>query len=195
VDDRRRALLDDLARAGREHDALQPDRLARWRNVEPETGALLALLVHATGARRLLELGTSNGISSIWLGDAAQAVGGELRSLEIDPDRAAAGRANIDAAGLGDVVTVDVADAGEALRGFADEAFDLVFLDSERGPYPGYWPDLVRTVRRGGLLAVDNAISHAGELVGFRAVVDADARVVSSLVPVGAGVLLVVRLT
>ena len=192
-DPERRAFADQLYAASREHDARQPDRLARWRNVEPETAELLAVLVRATRARRLLEIGTSNGYSTIWLGDAAQATGGELVSLEIEPARTALARENVARAGVGDVVTLRTEDAGQALRGFADDAFDLVFLDAERDAYVGYWPDLVRTLAAAGLLAVDNVLSHAAELVDFRALVDSDARVTQALVPIGAGVLLIVK--
>jgi predicted O-methyltransferase YrrM len=81
----------------------------------------------------------------------------------------------------------------QALAAFDDDAFDVVFLDAERPAYPGYWPELVRTLAPGGLLAVDNVLSHAGEVEPFRRLVGADERVTQALVPIGAGVLLVVR--
>ena len=65
--------LDGLWASGREHDAELPDRTQRLRNVEPETARMLAVLVRATGARRVLELGTSNGYSTLWLADATAA--------------------------------------------------------------------------------------------------------------------------
>src|SRR6202012_5570098 len=74
----RRAFLDELYAHGREHDARHEDRLARLRNVEPETAELLGVLVRALGARRVLEIGTSNGHSTLWLADAAEAVGGQV---------------------------------------------------------------------------------------------------------------------
>jgi predicted O-methyltransferase YrrM len=77
------ALLDELYAAGREHDAQQADRLARLRNLEPETGELLALLVRATGAQRVLELGTSNGYSTLWLAAAVRDTGGTVTSVEL----------------------------------------------------------------------------------------------------------------
>jgi predicted O-methyltransferase YrrM len=194
VDDReRRAFADELYAAGRDHDARHADRLARWRNVEPETAELLGVLIRAKQARRVLEIGTSNGYSTIWLGDAVQATGGALVTLEIEPERTALARENVARAGLGDAVELRTEDAGAALGAFPDGAFDLVFLDSERDAYVGYWPDLVRTLAPAGLLAVDNVISHESELVDFRAVVDADERVARALVPIGAGVLLIVR--
>jgi predicted O-methyltransferase YrrM len=192
-DTRRRAFADELYAAGREHDASEPDRLRRWRNVEPETAELLGVLVRAKQARRVLEIGTSNGYSTIWLGDAAEATGGTVVTLEIDPARSALAAEHVARAGLRDRVDLRTGDAARALAEFPDAAFDLVFLDAERDAYAGYWPDLVRTLAPAGLLAVDNVISHAGELVVFRATVDADDRVTRALVPIGAGVLLVVR--
>jgi len=189
----RRAIADALYAAGREHDAARPDRLDRFRNVEPETAELLGVLVRARAAPRVLEIGTSNGYSTIWLADAVQATNGSLVSLEIDPARTALAREHLARAGLEDVADLRTADAREALAAFADDAFDVVFLDAERPAYPGYWPDLVRTLAPGGLLAVDNVLSHAAEVEAFRGIVAADERVTPALVPIGAGVLLVVR--
>jgi O-methyltransferase len=93
-------LLDELYARGREHDERQADRLDRWRNVEPDTARLLALLIRALAPRRLLELGTSNGYSTIWLAEAARGVGGSLTSVEIDPARTAQARENLERAGL-----------------------------------------------------------------------------------------------
>ena len=73
VDDRVAAVLEELHRRGVEHDAARADRLQRLRNVEPDSARVLALLVRATGARRLLEIGTSNGYSTVWLADAGAA--------------------------------------------------------------------------------------------------------------------------
>lgn len=84
MDEELTSLLDDLYARGRVHDAGQADRLHRWRNLEPETARLLAVLVRALPPRRMLELGTSNGYSTIWLADAARAVGVRLTSVDID---------------------------------------------------------------------------------------------------------------
>ena len=189
---RRRAIADEVLAAARAHDAAQSDRLARFRNVEPETAELLGVLVRATRARRVLELGTSNGYSTIWLADAVEATAGALKSVEIDPARTAMARANLGRAGLAaELVTGDVA---ETLRTSADGAWDLVFLDAERPGYAGYWPELVRALRPdGGLLAVDNVLSHAAEVAEVTALIAAEPAVTTVLVPVGAGLRLVVR--
>jgi predicted O-methyltransferase YrrM len=193
MNDDRRALLEDLYAESRAHDATQSDRLARFRNVEPPTAELLAVLVRSAHARRVLEIGTSNGYSTIWLADAAEATGGRLLSLEIDPARTALAHDNVKRAGLGSVADLRTGDAGEALRSFADAEWDLIFLDSERDAYVAYWPDLARILAPGGLLVVDNVISHAHELVEFDGLVRGDPGFVVAQVPVGAGALLAVK--
>jgi predicted O-methyltransferase YrrM len=193
MDSTRQTFLDELYAHGRAYDSQREDRLQRLRNVEPETAELLGVLVRAMRATRVLEIGTSNGYSTIWLADAVAATCGSLVSLEVDPARTAMAREHVARAGLADVADLRAADAGEALAAFGESAFDVVFLDAERPAYPGYWPDLVRTLAPGGLLAVDNVLSHAGEVEPFRRLVEADERVTPALVPVGAGVLLVVR--
>jgi predicted O-methyltransferase YrrM len=184
-------LLDDLHREGRAHDAGHEDRQLRLRNLEPETGALLNLLLRTSGARSVLELGTSNGYSTIWLGEAVAANGGRLSSVEMDPERAAQAARNLARAGLSEVVDLHVSDAALVLAQTPSDSVDVVFLDAERPEYPAYWDDLVRILRRPGLLAIDNVISHAHELAAFRAVVDADDRALSAVDATGSGVLFV----
>jgi predicted O-methyltransferase YrrM len=189
----RRELLTELEAHGREHDAAREDRRDRLRNVEPETAAMISVLVRALRARRLLELGTSNGYSTIWLGDAAEGHGGHVVSVDVDDGRHAQARENIARAGLQDTVELRLEDAGETLAGLPDAACDFIFLDAERPAYVGYWPDLVRVLAAPGLLLVDNAISHAEEMSAFRAVAEDDDRVEVALLAVGAGVLAVAR--
>ncbi|MDX6731781.1 MAG: hypothetical protein QOC54_1729 [Baekduia sp.] len=152
---------------------------------------MLNLLLRTSGARSVLELGTSNGYSTIWLGEAVAANGGRLSSVEMDPERAAAAARNLARAGLSEVVDLHVSDAALVLAQTPPDSVDVVFLDAERPDYPAYWDDLVRILRRPGLLAIDNAVSHAGELQAFRAVVEADERALSALDATGAGVLFV----
>jgi predicted O-methyltransferase YrrM len=188
----RRAIVAEVLAASRAHDAEQTDRLARFRNVEPETAELLGVLVRATRARRILELGTSNGYSTLWLADAAEATGGAVTSVEIDAERTAMAAANLARAGL--AAELRTQDAGAVLRDAPADAWDLVFLDAERPAYADYWPDLLRTLRpAGGLLAIDNVISHADEVAAVTAIVEAEPAVTTTLVPIGAGLRLVVR--
>jgi len=193
MDDTRQTFLDELYAHGRAFDSKHEDRLQRLRNVEPETAELLGVLVRSMQAKRVLEIGTSNGYSTIWLGDAAEAVDGTVLSLEIEAERTAQAQDNLRHAGVADRVELRTQDAAEALRSFADDAFDLVFLDAERPLYAGYWPELIRVMRPNGLLVVDNTLSHAKELVEFSELVYGSPEVTSTLVTVGAGVMLIVK--
>jgi predicted O-methyltransferase YrrM len=187
----RRAVADALLSASRDHDAAQEDRLPRYRNLEPESAELLGVLVRALAPQALLELGTSNGYSTLWLADAAEAVGGELVSVEIDPARTEQARAQLERAGL--AADLRVGDAGEVLRESGDAAWDFVFLDAERPAYAGYWPDLLRVLAPGGLLVIDNVISHAEQVAEVTSLIEAEPSVASALVSIGAGLRVVVR--
>lgn len=188
----RRRLADQLYAVSMEHDRAHADRLERFRNVEPPTAELLGVLIRAAGARRVLELGTSNGYSTIWLADAAQAIDGSVTSVEIDPERSAQARENLRSAGLEQFVELRVQDAADALATSQGHSWEFIFLDAERPAYPDYWPHLRRALAPRGLLVVDNVISHAEEVADFRALITADATVTEALVPTGAGALLVV---
>jgi predicted O-methyltransferase YrrM len=187
----RRALAAEILAAAREHDAAQADRLDRYRVLEPETAELLAFLVRATGSRRALEIGTSIGYSTLWLADAAEDVGGTLVSVEVDPARTEQARANLERAGL--TADLRVQDAADTLRESPDAEWDLVFLDAERPAYAGYWPEVLRTLRPGGVVAIDNVLSHADEVVDVLALIAAEPAVTSTLVPIGAGLELALR--
>jgi predicted O-methyltransferase YrrM len=186
----RRAIAAEVFAAGREYDAAQSNRLSRLRNVEPETAELLGVLVRATRARRILEVGTSNGHSTLWLADAAEAVGGHVETLDIDPRRTESARANLGRAGLDKLVSCRTVGAAQALAEHPDAAWDFVFLDAERPEYPAYWPNLRRTLAPGATLAIDNAISHGSELQSFNRLLGDDERVTTALVPIGAGLIL-----
>jgi len=100
---------------------------------------------------------------------------------------------NFARSGLGSAIQQVHDDAGSILARAEEAAFDLIFLDSERDQYQGWWPDVKRVLRPGGLLVVDNALSHAEELASFFAIVRADHQFITSLVPVGNGEFLAVR--
>jgi predicted O-methyltransferase YrrM len=189
VNRERRAIADELYEAGRDYDSRQPNRLSRLRNLQPDTAALLAVLVRGTHARRILEIGTSNGYSTLWLTDAAQATDGHVESLDIDPRRSEQARDNLVRAGLDDRATCRTASAAQALTEYPDGAWDLIFLDAERAEYTGYWSNVRRTLAPGGAVAVDNAILHAPDLSGLSRLLDDDPRLTTVLVPIGEGLI------
>lgn len=180
-------LLEELEAFGNAHDEAAGKDGMRMLNITADTGAFLSVLVRATRARRVLEIGTSNAYSTMWLADAAQAVGGAVTTIELSPDKVAMARENVARSGLAAVIEQVEADAGAWLAAAADASSDLVFLDSARSHYLAWWPDLRRVLRAGGLLVVDNASSHAHEMADFVQAVNSDAAFTTSLVPVGKG--------
>jgi predicted O-methyltransferase YrrM len=162
--------LKDLYTDGVAHDAAQPNRLLKRRNLERDSAELLTLVVRILTARMVVEIGTSNGYSTIWLADAAVGTGGRVVSVDTAPaDEARANLALAEAAqsGLTKRVELRQEDGGAYLAHLADASVDLLFLDAERVEYPNWWPHPARVVRPGGVLAIDNVLSHADEVASF----------------------------
>lgn len=183
-------LTSELERFGMAHDAVTPDSRSRMLNITRDTGEFLSVLVRATGARRVLEIGTSNGYSTLWLAQAAEAIGGTVTTVELSEHKIALAAANFARSGLGRFITQVHGDAAGVLRRGDPGAYDLIFLDSERSAYPAWWHDLRRALHGGGLLVVDNATSHPLELAPFVALLKADPEWATCIVPVGKGELL-----
>jgi predicted O-methyltransferase YrrM len=193
MDDAVRRIADAVYAEGVEHDSAEPDRLRRRRNLEPDAAALLGVVLRAMGARGVVEIGTSNGYSTLWLADAVRATGGRVLSVDLDADGQATAAAVLRQAGLDPWVELRCADGGQVLRALPDASQDVVFLDSERTEYEGWWPHPVRVLRPGGLLVIDNVLSHPGELAPFLALMDADPSLTRATAPSGKGQVFAVR--
>ena len=187
------ALLDELWSAGDANDARQTERPLRMLNITPDTGRFLWILVRAARASRILEVGTSNGYSTIWLADAARAVGGRVVTLERDPNKVRLARKNLQRAGVAGWVDVREGPAAETLAGLPGP-FDLVFLDADRASYRTYLELVVPKLVAGGLLVADNVVSHRSELEDFLTRVKAHPELLSVTVPVGKGEEVAVKL-
>jgi predicted O-methyltransferase YrrM len=128
--------------------------------VSPAQGKLLNLLARTMGARTILELGTLGGYSTIWLARAL-APGGRLVTLEANPAYAEVARANIEAAGLADVVELRVGAALDTLPQLTAEGgdpFDLIFIDADKKNTPNYFTWALELSRAGSLIIADNVI-------------------------------------
>jgi predicted O-methyltransferase YrrM len=128
--------------------------------VSPAQGKLLNLLARLVTARRILEIGTLGGYSTIWLARALPP-DGRLITLEYAPKHAEVARANLAQAGLADLVEVRVGAALDTLPGLADgraDLFDLVFIDADKQNTPDYFTWSVRLTRPGGVIIVDNVV-------------------------------------
>lgn len=127
-----------------------------WRaNVPPTDGRLLRLLTEAVEAKNVVEIGTSNGISSIWLALALRKTGGKLITLEIDPDMASLAEKNFEAAGVSDLITVVVGNAHETVTQLKGP-IDVVFIDADKSGYLDYFEKVFPLLRPGGLVLAHN---------------------------------------
>jgi predicted O-methyltransferase YrrM len=163
-------------------------------NITRDTGEFLSVLVRATNAKRILEIGTSNGYSTLWLALAACTVDGHVTTIEQAGYKIELAAKNFERSGFSHAITQIQAEAGAFLAGATDASFDFIFLDSERSAYPAWWPNIKRVLRAGGLLVVDNATSHAAEMAPFATLVSADPLFTTCTVPVGNGEFLATRI-
>src|SRR6266576_150564 len=125
-------LLTEIEQFGHYNDSATVERPRKMLNITRDTGEFLAVLVRATLARRVLEIGTSNGYSTLWLASAARAIGGSVTTVELAEYKIALAAANFARADLASYISIVHDDAGRVLERSADGSFDLVFLDSER---------------------------------------------------------------
>lgn len=124
--------------------------------VAPNQGKLLNLLATIAGARRILEVGTLGGYSTIWLARALP-TGGHLTTLELDPANAAVARTNLDEAGVGERVEILVGPALDSLATLEDP-FDLVFIDADKTNNAAYVEEALRLSHPGTVIVVDNSV-------------------------------------
>lgn len=171
----------------------------------PATARAVQILLRATGARRVLEIGTLAGYSAVWIARALPA-DGKLVTLEIDPNRAAVARESVADAGVGDRVEVRLGDALALMAAMdANPPFDAVFLDADKERYVDYLEQAARLVRPGGVLMADNALWRgevldpdgfgglAVDIHRFNERVAADAGFEATILPVGDGLMVAVR--
>jgi predicted O-methyltransferase YrrM len=187
-----RGLLTELHERGQEHDARQERHDDKLRNLEPETAALLAVLVRCSGRRRLLEIGTSNGYSTIWLAWAAGATGGRVTSVEMDPGRQGLADENLSRAGLRELVDLKLGDATEVV-GDLPGPFDLVFFDADRVSAPAQLELVVPKLAPDVMVLADNVLSHPQEVAGYLEALEGLPGFDRLVVPVGKGLSIAYR--
>jgi caffeoyl-CoA O-methyltransferase len=176
--------------------------------VMPPTGALLAVLTAAAGARRVVEVGTAIGVSTLYIARSLPP-DGLIVSFEIDPQRHAAARGYLDRAGVGERADLRLLDAAEGLAQLEAGAWDMVFLDGLKGDYPRHLELALPLLRSGGTVVVDNTLLGGtvadGQADGhwtaeaiatmraFNARLLERDDLITALLPVGDGVLVAVR--
>jgi len=168
----------------REDGTPRPQRL---RQIPPVTGKFLALLCASAPKGGVLEVGTSGGYSSLWLSLACKERGNHLTTFEILEEKVARANETFEVAEVSNQIQLIHGDARDVIEGYREVAF--CFLDAERDSYFDIYEKLLPNLPPGGILAVDNVISHVDELSDFIAQAEDDPRVDVLVVPIGKGIL------
>lgn len=180
------ALLDELYAAGQENDAREDERAKKMLNLEPATARVVSLLIRLGKRRRILEIGTSNGYSTIWLAWSAQPFGGHVTSIDMNPAKHVLADANLRRAELRDAVELLSGDA-TALVASLPGPFDCVFFDADRRSAPQQLAALLPKLDADALVLHDNALSHPDEIAGYLAMVERLPDFEHVIVPTGKG--------
>ena len=162
-------------------------RMQRLRQVPPETGRLLAILLACAPADTVLKIGASGGYSGLWLSLACRLRGDQLVTFEVLETKAALARETFEAAGVQDLIHLIGGDARAHLAGYPNVAF--CFIDAEKAIYLDCYDLVAPNLVPGGLILADNAISHQEELKPFLERVREDPRLDALIVPIGKGLL------
>ncbi|HVM58299.1 MAG TPA: class I SAM-dependent methyltransferase [Gaiellaceae bacterium] len=186
LDDRVRAVMERLEREDADERARGLPQEVRSRAVAPTTGRFLFSLVAPQADCEVLEIGGSRGYSTLWLAAAARILGGHVVSLESDPRKADAWRANIADAGLDEWAELVEGDARATLPAL-DDVFDVVFIDAEKDDYEELYVLARPKLEPGALVVADNVVSHPDPLAQYSAARQADPTVVSVTVPLDRG--------
>ena len=193
MDEKLTALLRELEHFGDANDTRNTEYAKRMLNIAPEVGQFLLLLIRALKVSRVLEIGTSNGYSTLWLAHAVQGLGGTVTTVEWSDYKIGLARENFRRAGLDRVIQLHAGDATDFLKKQEANSVDFIFLDSDRKQYVSWWQDLQRILKAGGVLVADNTLSHAAEIAPFLEIVRENSQYLTSVVPLGNGELVAVK--
>jgi caffeoyl-CoA O-methyltransferase len=186
LDDLVRRVLDRLEQEDAAERAEGVPAAQRARQVARSTGQFLFAYVAPQTDCEVLEIGGSRGYSTIWLAAGARYLGGRVLSLEADPVKCEAWRANVEEAGLSDWAELVEGDAFETLPRI-DDVFDVIFLDAEKDDYESLF-GLARTkLEPGAVVIADNVLSHVDTLGAYSKARQADSTLESVTVPLDRG--------
>ncbi|KZN46529.1 O-methyltransferase [Pseudoalteromonas luteoviolacea] len=178
-------LLTDLAKLGEENDANALDKQSKYLNITQDTGEFLAFLIKASSTRRILELGTSNGYSTLWMASALP-FDGHITTIEGHEHKHQQARNNIDKANLNVQIHCVHGDITTTLKQL-ETSYDLVFFDADRAIYMEIIADIEQLLIPGGIIVCDNATSHPQELKDFMHYLNQSPSYTTALIPVGKG--------
>ncbi|NKC19132.1 O-methyltransferase [Pseudoalteromonas galatheae] len=179
------ALLSEVAELGLKNDMNAKSKQDKYLNITKDTGEFLAFLTKASNVTRILELGTSNGYSTLWFAGALPE-NGEITTIERCVHKYQQALANIDRARLKCRINAFNGEISTILPKL-QQGFDLIFFDADRSIYMDILPLAEKLLAPNGIIVCDNATSHAHELTAFMQYFSDSQRYTTALVPVGKG--------
>ncbi len=195
MDENLNKLLDGIYRNGQKHDSHNNVHEERMLNITPDTGTFLSILIQSSKARNILEIGTSNGYSTIWIADAVSRNGGNVTTLEVSKAKHETANRNFQESGLEKHISSILMDVRDFVKSVPSGSIDFIFLDAERPQYKDYWGDLDRILKPNGLLVVDNAISpKPEEMAEIKELIGDSGRYISQVVDIGKGELVSLKI-
>jgi len=169
------AFLKELERYGREHGRM---------NVPPEHGRFLWLMTELTGAKRVLEIGTSNGYSSLWIARGLRRTGGRLITIEYDKVRGNEAKENFRKAGFDDIITLHLDDAFKVIPRLEGQ-FDMIFLDAWKRDYKKFLDLTLPKLKPGGVFLAHNAVLMGNQMQDFLEAVQNNPQLITNIVQIG----------
>lgn len=186
------AFLNKLYEEGQHNDAHEQERNKKMLNLEPETAHFLSILVRSSKRQQILEIGTSNGYSTIWLAWAAQASDGHITSIERDPHKFALARENLNKAGLLQMVDLLHGEATEQVAQLSGP-FDCVFFDADRRSAPQQLRLLLPKLTSNVFILADNVLSHPDEIANYLVEIEKLPHFERLTLPIGKGLSIAYR--
>lgn len=193
MDEKLHSLFSELETFGAKNDARTTRREDKLLNLERPAAEFIFFMIRAMRLKRVLEMGTSNGYSALWLAYAVEPIGGSVTTVERSEHKAEMARANFSRSDLSHLIHPYTMHASTFLKEEAPASYDLLFLDAERTEYPALWSEFQRVVSPGGLMIADNALSHPSEMAPFLELVKSSPGYSNYTVPVGKGELMILK--
>ncbi|HEV2522499.1 MAG TPA: class I SAM-dependent methyltransferase [Candidatus Acidoferrales bacterium] len=181
-----RRFLKQLEEHGKTHDAQEPEHSRKLLNLEPDTAEIVSILACSSRAKHVLEIGTSNGYSTIWLAASVGPAGGRVVSVERSREKWTMARDNLLKTGLLQYVDLQLGEATEIVRGLPGP-FDFVFFDADRTSAPEQLAVILSKLAPPALILADNVSSHPTEIAGYLAMVKSLKQLQHVVIPVGKG--------
>ena len=186
------SLLDDIHCWGQDHDAGESDQARKMLNLRPETARLVSMLVRSSGRKRLLEIGTSNGYSTIWLAWSLSGSDGRIISVDHSTEKHSMADENLRRAGFRDRVELRLGDATTIVREL-EGTFDFVLFDSVQVQPHKQMEVLLDKLADSAMVLADNVLSHPEEMSPFLSIIEAQPGFDHVVVPIGKGLCLAYR--